>query len=114
MKADVFESSLLYDCYAPMLTEKQRTFFDLYYNQDLSLSEIALESGISRQSVYDTLSRTESALRTMEAQLGCVRRARMLRSVAADLTAIADELSASGNLSLASRVREAVQLMEKE
>ena len=114
MKTDAFELSLLFDCYAPMLTEKQRTCFDLYYNQDFSLSEIALEAGISRQGVHDTLSRTESALRTMEAQLGCVRRTRALREAAGDLSAVADELSAYGNHVLASRIRDAVLLIEKE
>ena len=41
MKHDALTMALLYDYYGELLTEKQRTCFDLYYNQDLSLSEIA-------------------------------------------------------------------------
>ncbi len=74
MKLDELGLSLLFDYYGDLLTEKQRTCFDLYYNQDLSLSEIAQEAGISRQGVYDSLSRAEAALRTMEAKTGAAAR----------------------------------------
>ena len=45
MKHDALTMALLYDYYGELLTEKQRTCFDLYYNQDLSLSEIAEDLG---------------------------------------------------------------------
>ena len=76
MKRDAVEMSLLLDYYGELLTEKQRTCFDLYYNQDLSLGEIAQEAGISRQGVHDFLARAEQALEEMEEKLGCVARAR--------------------------------------
>ena len=63
VKLEELELSLLFDYYGELLTEKQRTCFELYYNQDFSLGEIAGEAGISRQAVYDTLARAESALR---------------------------------------------------
>ena len=66
MEPTALEWTLLFDCYGEMLTEKQQTCFDLHYNQDLSLGEIAEELGISRQGVHDTLVRTEAALRSME------------------------------------------------
>ena len=72
MKLEELELSLLFDYYGELLTEKQRTCFELYYNQDFSLGEIAGEAGISRQAVYDTLARAESALRTMEGRVGAV------------------------------------------
>ena len=56
------EISVLYDFYNQLLTEKQRDIVDLYYNQDLSLGEIADEFGVSRQAVYDILKRTERLL----------------------------------------------------
>ena len=68
------ELIMLYDYYGDLLTERQRECFDLRYNQDMSLGEIGEELGISRQGVYDNLSRTEQQLRNMEQKTGCVRR----------------------------------------
>ena len=67
MKQDALQMSLLLDYYGELLSQKQRTCFDLYYNQDLSLSEIAAELGVSRQGVHELLSRAESALRARPA-----------------------------------------------
>ena len=61
------ELILLFDYYGDLLTERQKTCFDMHYNQDLSLAEIAQELFISRQAVHDTLSRTEALLKNMEA-----------------------------------------------
>ena len=72
MRADALTMSLLYDYYGELLTEKQRQLFDLYYDQDYSLSEIAAAAGISRQGVHDTLARAEELL---EARLYRARRA---------------------------------------
>lgn len=66
--------SLLLDTYGGLLTEKQRACVDLYYNQDLSLAEIAESEGISRQGVHDSLARAEAAMLRMEQQLGCLGR----------------------------------------
>ena len=76
MKIDALEMTLLFDYYGDLLTEKQKTCFDLHYNQDLSLGEIAEEAGISRQGVHDSLARAEAALLAMEEKTGCVARAR--------------------------------------
>ena len=71
---DALQMTLLFDYYGDLLTERQRMCFDLRYNQDLSLGEIAEELQVSRQGVYDNLSRAESLLRNMEEKTGCVRR----------------------------------------
>ena len=68
------ELILLYDYYGDLLTQRQRECFELRYNQDLSLGEIGQELGISRQGVFDNLSRTEALLKNMEQKTGCVRR----------------------------------------
>lgn len=70
------EWSLLLDYYGELLTSRQRELCELSFNQDLSLSEIAENTGISRQAVHDALRRAESALTGFEAKTGCVARAR--------------------------------------
>lgn len=63
------EITMLYDFYSQLLTERQRDIIDLYYNQDLSLAEIAEELQISRQAVYDAIKRTEKILYDYEDKL---------------------------------------------
>ena len=79
MKQEAFTMSLLFDTYGALLTEKQQTYFDLYYNQDLSLAEIAEQEGISRQGVHDAISRSEALLASFERVTGCVAREQKLR-----------------------------------
>ena len=71
---DALEMTLLFDYYGDLLTDRQRMCFDLRYNQDLSLAEIADELRVSRQGVHDNLNRAEALLRNMEEKTGCVRR----------------------------------------
>ena len=66
--------TMLFDFYGELLTEKQREYFDLHYNADLSLAEIAESSGISRQGVWDIIRRAEATLRETEQKTGLVRR----------------------------------------
>ena len=54
--------SVLLDFYGQLLTQKQNDALDLYYNQDLSLSEIAAHMGITRQGVRDNIKRGETQL----------------------------------------------------
>lgn len=60
----------LYDHYGSLLTEKQKDIFDRYYQEDLSLTEIAEQTETSRQAVHHTLQRTEQLLDMYEMQLG--------------------------------------------
>ena len=66
MELSTLNRTLLFDTYGDMLTDKQRLCFDLRYNQDLSLGEIAELEGISRQAVRDNIVRTEALLQDME------------------------------------------------
>lgn len=74
MTSKPLEMSLLFDFYGETLTQNQRELFDLYYNEDLSLTEIAEHIGITRQGVRDGVKRAEHTLREMEAKLGLVAR----------------------------------------
>lgn len=65
---------LLLDFYGALLTDKQREVINYYYNEDLSLAEIAEHTGITRQGVRDSIKRGEAILLETEAQLGFARR----------------------------------------
>lgn len=80
MKKDPYEMTMLFDFYGEVLTEKQREFFDLYYNEDLSLGEIAQNEGISRQGVRDVIVRAEGVMRKLEEKTGIVARFTKLQS----------------------------------
>ena len=94
MKHDALTMALLYDYYGELLTEKQRTCFDLYYNQDLSLSEIAEDLGVTRQGVHDTLVRVEAQLRDFEEKTGCIAREEAVRAACGQIGAAAHALLA--------------------
>ena len=64
----------LWDRYSPLLTETQREITNLYFNYDLSLSEIAEEKGCSRQSVSDCLNKCRKQLEEYEEKLRFQRR----------------------------------------
>ena len=64
----------LFDIYGEMLTQKQQDFICYYYNDDLSLAEIAENEGITRQGVRDAIKRAETQLLEMESRLGVARR----------------------------------------
>lgn len=65
---------ILLDFYGGLLTEKQAEALDFYYNQDLSLAEIAGEMNISRQGVMAFIKQGEKHLRTYEDKLGLASR----------------------------------------
>lgn len=60
---------LLYDFYQDLLTDKQKQYAELYFQDDLSLGEIAEEFGITRQAVYEHIKRAESLLEDYESKL---------------------------------------------
>ena len=66
--------SILMDFYGNLLTKKQLDALDMYYNSDLSLSEIAEETGISRQGARDAIKRGEKQLLEFEEKLGLAGR----------------------------------------
>ena len=65
--------SILCEIYGKLLTEKQANIIDKYYNQDLSLSEIAENEGISRQAVRDIIVKGEKKLFEFEEKLGLMK-----------------------------------------
>lgn len=94
---DATELILLYDYYGALLTDRQKECFELRYNQDLTLGEIGQELGISRQGVFDNLSRVEALLRNMEQKTGCVRRDLHCRKAMQSVRGFAEQLVALGD-----------------
>ena len=74
MKNQTYRMTMLFDFYGEILTDRQKEFFDLYYNEDLSLAEIAENYGISRQGVRDVIVRAEAAMTELEDKTGLIRR----------------------------------------
>jgi len=79
--------TFLLDFYGDMLTDKQREVVECYYNEDLSLAEIAEEKGITRQGVRDAIKRAEQQLLEMEERLGLAKR---FHTVQEELAVICD------------------------
>ena len=92
MKNQTFRMTMLFDFYGEILTERQKEFFDLYYNEDLSLGEIAENYEISRQGVRDVIVRAENAMQELEDKTGLIRRFMVMREKLNDLEEAAAEL----------------------
>lgn len=84
--------SVLLDFYGDMLTEKQKEVIELYYNEDLSLSEIGAYEGITRQGVRDSIKRGESVLLEMEEKLGLAKRFHEMHEGIANIIRHAQEI----------------------
>ncbi len=85
MRDKAFHMTMLFDFYGDLLTDRQKEFFDLYYNEDLSLAEIAENAGITRQGVRDVLVRSEAILTEMEEKTGIVARFLEMQKLSAEI-----------------------------
>ena len=92
MKNQAYRMAMLFDFYGDMLTERQREFYDLYYNEDLSLAEIAENYGISRQGVRDVIARAEAAMSEIEEKTHIIRRFHQSQAAIAAIDQAADQL----------------------
>lgn len=70
----IVEQGLLYDFYGELLTEHQRHIYEDVVMNDMSLSEIAQEAGISRQGVHDLIKRCDKTLEEYESKLHLMER----------------------------------------
>ena len=93
---------LLFDIYGEMLTQKQQDFISYYYNDALSLAEIAENEGITRQGVRDAIKRAEAQLIDFEKHLGLMERFKNINSgldEIRELVSLIDEVNKSSLLS---------------
>lgn len=89
----MFEKDLkiayLLDFYSDVLTERKKEVLDMYYNEDLSLAEIAEQIGISRQGVRDLIKKAEEELYFLEEKLGLAHKMSALRLHSDNILSIA-------------------------
>ena len=93
MKNQTYRMTMLFDFYGELLTDRQKEFFDLYYNEDLSLAEIAENAGISRQGVRDVIVRAEATMQEVEDKTGIIKRFEKQRPHLDAIEAAAAEIS---------------------
>ena len=92
MKNQTFRMTMLLDFYGELLTDRQKQFYDLYYNEDLSLSEIAENYGISRQGVRDVIVRAENYMTEIEDKTGLIKRFMQLQPHVEKITDAAEQI----------------------
>ena len=116
MKDEALQMAILFDFFGNLLTEKKRDFFDLYYNEDFSLSEISEMAGITRQGVYDHIRHAESQLLDIERKTGIVSKWQESRTELERAGEIAHKLlQLSGdNEEVADLVKELVHTLETQ
>ena len=105
---DILKVTLLFDFYGELLTDKQKETYEMYYLNDLSLSEIAGELDISRQAVRDQIKRTEKILQGYEDELKLVDKFMNNKKSACKIRSLIDELEKRNELS-----KESVEIAEQ-
>ena len=107
---NVAETSRLFDLYGGLLTEKKRQVMELYYEEDMSLSEIAEEFDVSRAAVHDSLKSSERILRDYEEKLGLlsdyIKREKAIDLIKAELKKIKE------NHDAVTRITEIIEELE--
>ncbi|MCD8005227.1 MAG: YlxM family DNA-binding protein [Oscillospiraceae bacterium] len=122
MKNQAYRMTMLYDFYGELLTPRQQEFFDLYYNEDLSLAEIAENYGISRQGVRDVIVRAEGVMDEVEEKTGIIRRFHAVQGQLAQASQAIKEMRALNEQNwndarleaLLDRASQAVEQMKQE
>lgn len=105
---------MLMDFYGQLLTDKQYEALDMYYNEDLSLAEIADEEEISRQGVRDAIKRGEKLLNGYEEKLGLVKRFTDISGKISEMNEIINKLENDKNTCEINKLKELSKLLAAE
>lgn len=100
----IIEQGNLFDFYSSLLTEHQRRVFSDYVFENLSLSEIAEEQGISRQGVHDLVKRIDKILNDYENRLHLEEKFTKVRNMVDEINEISGQLRESGNTAQADEI----------
>jgi predicted DNA-binding protein YlxM (UPF0122 family) len=88
---ELFEKSLLYDFYGELLTEHQKSVYERFVFDDMSLAEVADEEGISRQGVHDLVKRCDKILQGYEEKLHLVKKFVSIKKKATEIDKLTSE-----------------------
>ncbi len=108
MKKD-FSISLLLDFYKNLLTEKQVSALDMYYNMDLSLSEISESVGVTRQGVRNFIKKGEEKLVAIEEALGLAKKTEEINTLLDDISREAEN---KGLQNISEKVTHITEILE--
>lgn len=101
---EIVTQSILYDFYGELLNDHKKQIFEDYVLNDLSLSEIAAEQGISRQGVYDIVKRCTLELKDYEAKLSLVNKFQSIKDKLSSIKDIVQEATANQDLTKISTI----------
>ncbi len=105
-KKDKLYISIYNDYYGGVLTEYQSNLIKMYYDEDLSLNEIAENLSISPQAVKDTLNRAEKTLINLENKLMLVNKVESAKK-------LLEELKEGANKENKKKIEEVINLLDK-
>lgn len=94
----IVEQGLLYDFYGELLTEHQKEIYEAAVYNDMSLTEIAEENGISKQGVHDLIKRCTNTLQGYEDRLHMIRRFEAIKDTAEELSKLSDSMTDNDKL----------------
>ena len=89
----IFEQALLYDFYGELLNDHQKSIYEEYVLDNLSLSEIAESRGISRQGVHDLIKRADKTLNEYESKLQLIKKFLSIKSKVNDINELSRQIS---------------------
>lgn len=100
----IVQQGLLYDFYGELLTKHQQQIYEDVVINDMSLSEIAQEQGISRQGVHDLVRRCDKILSSYEEKLHLVEKFQETKRLVAEIETLTAQYQKTGDGSLVERI----------
>jgi len=101
---EIVLQSILYDFYGELLSDHKKQIFEDYVLNDLSLSEIATEQGISRQGVYDIVKRCTTELKDYEAKLSLMHKFQTIKEKIGSIKEIVTNTTTTGDITQLSAI----------
>ena len=113
---DILEQALLYDFYGELLNAHQKEIYEQFVLEDLSLSEIAADAGISRQGVHDLVKRCQKTLEGYEEKLHLVEKFLLIKKNIQEIDSILSAYEKQGQdpTEMAAQIRKISDLIIDE